>query len=166
MPPPNQIALYVGLLIVVFGALDWAIKPPEPNAQNVFKMPGGFEFTLNTPALAVINLGIVLVLIAIMFSETSEPPHPIPATTPYIVPIASQTSPALPPKPRFTKTVCTGELEKSCAGAHDIFITCGDYGSDDQIAMQVCHGTPSKALRTNTKGGNHCGYSLIEVTCN
>jgi hypothetical protein len=76
---------------------------------------------------------------------------------------APAAAPALPAT-KVTKRVCTGEYEANCAGAHDAFFTCGYFGSDDEIAAQICKG-PSKAVRVNTKGGNKCGYSLIEVTC-
>lgn len=68
---------------------------------------------------------------------------------------------------QFKRIACTGQYEGSCPGRHDIFYTC-DYipGSDAQIAAQMCQGSPSKALRINTVGGNKCGYALIEITCN
>jgi hypothetical protein len=74
-------------------------------------------------------------------------------------------APASAPSAKIVKRVCTGEFEANCAGAHDAFYTCGYFGSDDAIAAQLCQGSPSKAVRINTKGGNKCGYSLIEVTC-
>lgn len=66
---------------------------------------------------------------------------------------------------KVTKRACTGEFELACAGVHDAFYTCGYFGSDDAIAVQLCKGAPAKAVRINTKGGNKCGYALIEVTC-
>ena len=67
--------------------------------------------------------------------------------------------------PRTLRRVCTGEFEANCAGAHDVFYMCGYFGSDDEIAKKLCPDQPSRAIRLNTKGGNKCGYSLIEVTC-
>jgi hypothetical protein len=68
--PANQVALFAGVGVILLGALVWAFRPPQP---------GGFEFTLNTPAIAVIALGIVLVLIGTMYSNTPSPPASEPA---------------------------------------------------------------------------------------
>ncbi|MFA1626952.1 hypothetical protein ACDY96_30745 [Rhizobium mongolense] len=67
----------------------------------------------------------------------------------------------------ITRVVCTGQYERNCAGPHDIFMQCG-APPDAEIAQQVCVGlgrTTSRTLRLNTKGGNRCGYSLVQVTC-
>jgi hypothetical protein len=145
----NPIVL-VGLLIAIFGAGVWAFRPPAGAGKSTIKFLG-FEVTLDVPALGVMALGVVLVLVG---------------TTTLPSPTSSTTVPPSPPTPaQFKKTVCTGEYEASCAGPHDIFYTCGSFGSDDEIAAKVCQ-VPSKALRLNTRGGNHCGYALIEVTCN
>jgi TIR domain len=66
----------------------------------------------------------------------------------------------------YNKIACTGEYERNCPGSHDLFYECDYYGSDDQIASQVCKGAPSKAVRLKTVSGNRCGYSLIEIACN
>jgi hypothetical protein len=63
------------------------------------------------------------------------------------------------------RIACTGEYEGNCPGAHDAFYQCGYTPPDDQIASQICKGAPSKAVRLKTLGGNRCGYSLIQVTC-
>jgi hypothetical protein len=60
----EQITLVVGLGIVVLGAIVWAFKKPENSAQNVIKIPGGFEFALNTPAIATMAIGVVLVVVS------------------------------------------------------------------------------------------------------
>ncbi|MET3990583.1 hypothetical protein ABID65_002218 [Bradyrhizobium sp. S3.9.2] len=88
-------------------------------------------------------------------ANSSAAPTPTPTPTPAPAPQATVTR----------RVVCTGEFEANCAGPHDAFFTCGFFGSDDQIASQMCKGPPSKGVRINTKGGNKCGYSLIEVTC-
>ncbi|WP_157083449.1 hypothetical protein [Bradyrhizobium manausense] len=79
----------------------------------------------------------------------------------------STETPSVTPAPqtKVIRRVCTGEFEANCAGPHDAFFACGSFGSDDEIAAQMCKGPPSKGVRVNTKGGNKCGYSLIEVTC-
>jgi hypothetical protein len=66
--------------------------------------------------------------------------------------------------PAKTVTICTGEFEQYCAGPHDFFYSCG-VNIDDRIKAGIC---PSsyKLFETNVKGGNHCGYSLVQVTCN
>lgn len=73
--------------------------------------------------------------------------------------------PSSPPLPKITKRFCTGEYEANCAGPHDAFFSCGNFGSDQEVAAQLCQGAPAKAVRINTKGGNKCGYTLTEVTC-
>ncbi|MCK1302936.1 hypothetical protein IVB33_29095 [Bradyrhizobium sp. 24] len=90
-------------------------------------------------------------------SQTTPQANPSPVPTPTPTP-APQTKVA-------RRVVCTGEFEANCAGPHDAFFTCGFFGGDDQIASQMCKGSPSNGVRINTKGGNKCGYSLIEVTC-
>jgi hypothetical protein len=82
--PANQVALFVGVCVIVLGALVWIFRPKEPNAENTIKLPGGFEFTLNTPAIAVMALGILLVLIGTMYPNTPSPPpaEPVHPTTP------------------------------------------------------------------------------------
>jgi hypothetical protein len=73
----------------------------------------------------------------------------------------------IPSKPEtFKVIVCTGQNESSCAGPHNVFYTCGYYGTDEEIAAKVCQNGPPKVLRLHTKSGNRCGYALIEVTCN
>jgi hypothetical protein len=73
--------------------------------------------------------------------------------------------PAVPPaRVSVRHVVCTGEYEQNCAGPHDIFRTCDPPG-DQQIANEICAPRPARTLRLNTKGGNHCGYSLFEVYC-
>ena len=75
--------------------------------------------------------------------------------------------PPPPPKPQpYTVVICTGEHEKECAGGHSIFKTCGSFGDDNAEAAAACKGARYRATRLNTKGGNKCGYNLIEATCN
>lgn len=62
------------------------------------------------------------------------------------------------------KIACTGEFEGSCPGPrHDLFYTCGYFGTDQQIADGICEG--AKYRRLKTVKGNNCGYSLIEILC-
>jgi len=70
-----------------------------------------------------------------------------------------------PTPKRFKTIVCTGEYERNCPGPHNVFYTCGYFGTDDEIAVRVCAKGPPKTLRIKTVGGNKCGYALIEVTC-
>jgi hypothetical protein len=63
-----------------------------------------------------------------------------------------------------TKIVCEGESEGNCPGPrHDLFFTCGYFGTDKEIADNICEGARHRRLKTVS--GGHCGYSLIEVTC-
>lgn len=63
------------------------------------------------------------------------------------------------------KIVCTGEHENSCPGQHDIFYTCGYFGTDKEIADSICEGIKAGHVRLKTIGGHKCGYALIEVSC-
>jgi hypothetical protein len=51
MPAANQIALIVGAVVVIVGLLVWAVKPPTPDSATKIQLPGGFEITVNAPAL-------------------------------------------------------------------------------------------------------------------
>jgi hypothetical protein len=64
--------LILGIAIVLGGFAVWALRPAEPTAANTLKFLGS-EFTLNTPALAVMAFGVVLILIAL---NSSSPPGP------------------------------------------------------------------------------------------
>ena len=133
-----KLVILVGLAIALFGAGIWAFRPPAGTGKTIVKFLG-FEATLDVPALGVMALGVVLVLVG---STNSVP------------------------SPQFKKLICTGQYETNCPGSHhDIFYTCGTFGSDDDIAAKVCQ-VPSKSLQLVTTGGNMCGYALIEVTCN
>ena len=68
------------------------------------------------------------------------------------------------PRP-FKKVVCHGEHESNCAGAHDLFFTCGYAPSPEVLARQVCGDRNARTIRIHTKGGNRCGYGLDEITC-
>jgi hypothetical protein len=79
----DQITVYVGLGVIVFGAVVWATKtsPGEENIIEVFE----FKFRLNTPAIAVMAIGVVLVVVGgwLLPSKAplsnSEPDHVPPA---------------------------------------------------------------------------------------
>jgi hypothetical protein len=84
---------------------------------------------------------------------------------------AKETGPDQPkasePAQAIRRVVCTGEFERACAGPHDLFIQCRPP-PDPQIGAQVCTAMGRKnstTNRLNTKGGNNCGYALIEVLC-
>lgn len=61
---PSTIVLYAGLLVVLVALAIWVFRKPEPNAQNTIRA-FGIEFALNTPALAVMALGIVVIVIGL-----------------------------------------------------------------------------------------------------
>ena len=144
----EQVAFYAGLAIVVVGLVFWAIRPNGATGRAEIEFAGA-KFSLDVPALAVMIIGIALMLLS-----------------PGVRPLAPAPAPAsAPPPPPIKKIVCTGQYEGNCPGAHDIFYTCGYYGSDTEIAAKVCQGIKAGALRLKTVGGNKCGYALIEVTC-
>jgi hypothetical protein len=138
----NKAAFYGGLITIAIGLAMWILRPNQASRKSRVKFLG-FDFSFDTPAFGVMLIGIVLMILSPRFPDYWTSPLKL---TP-------------------TKIVCTGEFEANCPGAHDIFYTCGYFGSDQQIADRVCEGIKSGALRLKTVGGNMCGYSLIQVTC-
>ena len=65
---PSQIVLFVGIGIVLLGAYVWATRKNQSSTANTIKRPGGFEFTLTTPALAMMAMGVVLILVSSLLS--------------------------------------------------------------------------------------------------
>jgi hypothetical protein len=137
----EQIAFYAGLLIIVVGLIVWVVRPNNAAGKSEIQFLG-FKFSFDVPAFAVMIIGIVLMVLSPRFHIAPSPP---PAT--------------------IKKIVCTGEYENACPGAHDIFYTCGYFGSDEEIAKKICTGIKAGYVRLKTVGGNKCGYALIEVTC-
>jgi hypothetical protein len=138
----NRVSFYGGLLVLLVGLLVWILRPSQS--------PGRFEaeffgarFSFDTPAIAVMIIGLAMMFYRPRFPEVVAPPPP----------------------ERVKKIVCTGEKEENCPGPHDIFYTCGYFGTDKEIADKVCKGIKLGVLRLQTVPGNKCGYSLIEVTC-
>lgn len=79
----------------------------------------------------------------------------------------------------FPFIACMGEYQSNCAGAHTHFIpccpTCNPQKPSDQfVAASICtvqtaQGPivrPHQYSRIHTKGGNYCGYALIQGQCN
>jgi hypothetical protein len=140
----EQVAFYAGLLIIVVGLIVWVVRPNNAAGKSEIQFLG-FKFSFDVPAFAVMIIGIVLMVLSPRFHIAPPPPHP-------------------PPAP-VKKIVCTGEYENNCPGTHDIFYTCGYFGSDEEIAKKICADVEAGHVRLKTVGGNHCGYALIEVTC-
>ena len=46
---PDQIVLYLGIAIILFGLAVWFFKPPAEKVENTIKFLG-LELSLNTPA--------------------------------------------------------------------------------------------------------------------
>ena len=67
----SQIAFYAGVLLIFAGFAVWVWRPNQPGQQNEMKFLG-FTFALNTPALAVMVIGIVIMLIGL--KPISSPP--------------------------------------------------------------------------------------------
>src|SRR5205823_6101643 len=72
----NRVAFYGGVVLIAIGVIYWVLRPSSPAQKNTIKFPGGFEFALNTPAFALIVLGIVLMLISTQFPESVGPKPP------------------------------------------------------------------------------------------
>jgi hypothetical protein len=138
----NKVAFYAGLIVLLVGLVVWILRPNQSPGKSEISLFGA-KFTFDTPAFAVMVIGLALMLFSPTFPYDwgSPPPTPI------------------------KKIVCTGQIEANCPGAHDIFYLCGYFGSDQQIADGICTGLKSGYVRTKTTDGNKCGYSLIEVTC-
>jgi len=58
----DRVAFYGGIVLIVVGLAAWLLRPNSPGEQNAIKFLG-FEFTLNTPALAVMVIGIVMMVL-------------------------------------------------------------------------------------------------------
>jgi hypothetical protein len=137
----NRIAFYGGFIILLVGLVVWILRPNQSAGKSEISLFGA-KFTFDTPAFAVMVIGLALMLFSTRFPDAFGPsPEPI------------------------KKIVCTGEKEQNCPGAHDIFYLCGYFGTDQQIADDICRGRNSSHIRTNTTDGGRCGYALIEVTC-
>jgi hypothetical protein len=139
----DKVAFYGGVVVLVVGLLVWVLRPNQSPGKSEIDL-FGVKATFDTPAFAVMVIGLALMLFSPRFptyfgSPASEP---------------------------IKKIVCTGEKEENCPGAHDIFYLCGYFGADHQIADGICKGLKSGYVRTKTTDGNMCGYALIEVTCN
>lgn len=60
----SQIAFFAGILLIFAGFAVWVWRPNWPGQINTIKFLG-FEFAMNTPALAVMVIGIVIMLIGL-----------------------------------------------------------------------------------------------------
>lgn len=136
----ESVAFYTGLVITFVGLIVWVIRPNDAlgKAQVEFL---NTKLSIDVPALAVMVIGIPLMLL----------------------------SPRLhvePPKVELVKkTICTGEHEENCPGAHDMYFYCYTMPAEDQLSQQICRKANAHFLKLKTVSGNRCGYALIEATC-
>ncbi|MGL3104625.1 hypothetical protein [Bradyrhizobium sp. BR 1432] len=65
------------------------------------------------------------------------------------------------PLPVVDYKVCSGEYERNCPQAHDMYQYCGF----DTKAWSAQHCTSSTVVRLDTRSGNKCGYSTDKVIC-
>jgi hypothetical protein len=140
----SRVAFYVGVSVFLIGLIVWIVRPDNSRSRSTIKALG-MEFSLGAPAFVVMVLGIVLMVLSQSFPVSLAP--------------------ALPPPGPIKKVVCTGQFESNCPGAHDVYYACGYFGSDKEIADNLCKGIKAGVVRLKTIGGNMCGYALIEVTC-
>ncbi len=138
----SRVAFYGGLIVLLVGFVVWIVRPNQAQGKTQVEFFGA-KFAFDTPAFGAMVIGLALMLFSPRFPEALSPPSPEPVK----------------------KVVCTGEKEENCPGQHDIFYTCGYFGSDQEIAEKLCTGIKAGFIRLKTIGGNKCGYSLIEVTC-
>jgi hypothetical protein len=113
----NKAAFYGGLIIVAIGLAMLIVRPNQSSGKSRFKFLG-FDFSFDTPAFGIMLIGVVLMILSPRFPDYWTSPTAKPITT----------------------IVCTGEIEKNCPGAHDIFYTCGYFGTDQQIADKSLRG--------------------------
>ncbi|UCI21365.1 hypothetical protein FJ970_10580 [Mesorhizobium sp. B2-1-8] len=72
----SRVAFYGGVVLIFVGVVYWILRPSSPAQKNIIKLPGGFEFELNTPSFALIVFGIMLMLISQQFPEWVGPKPP------------------------------------------------------------------------------------------
>lgn len=137
----EEVAFYAGLLVIIVGLVVWVVRPNNAAGKSEIEFLG-FKFSFDVAAFTVMIIGIVLMILSPRF-HLDPPPTPTPVK----------------------KVICTGQYEDKCPGAHDVFYTCGYFGSDEDIAIKICAGVKAGHVRLKTVGGNKCGYSLIEVMC-
>ena len=138
----SRVAFYVGAGVFLIGLIVWIVRPDK---SRITIKALGMEISLGAPAFVVMVLGIVLTVLSQSFPVSLAPPPP-------------------PPAP-IKKVVCTGQFESTCPGAHDVYYTCGYFGSDKEIADNLRKGIKAGVVRLKTVDGNMYGYALIEVTC-
>jgi hypothetical protein len=138
----DKVAFYGGMIILLVGLLVWVLRPNQSPGKSEINLLG-IKATFDTPAFAVMIIGLALMLVSPRFPGYFASPGSEP----------------------IKKVVCTGEKEENCPGAHDIFYLCGYFGTDQQIAAGICEGLKAGYVRTKTTGGGMCGYALIEVMC-
>jgi hypothetical protein len=80
-----------------------------------------------------------------------QPPTPAPAKEP---------TQSQPPPVTTIYRVCTGEYERAC-NPHDVYLYC--YVDINGWAKPRCESYTLQRL--DSKGGNKCGYDLVQVLC-
>ena len=138
----DSIVFYLGIVVLFVGLGVWVRRPNSAPGRFEIEI-AGVRVSFDVAAFAVMLIGVFLM---------------------WLSPVFRPMQPVLPPV--IKKIVCTGEKEENCPGpSHDIFLTCGYFGADQEIAKGICTGIKAGVVRLKTVGGNMCGYSLIEVTC-
>jgi hypothetical protein len=163
--PPNEIVLTFGLMLVVFGALAWAValRAPtrHPRSETNSIRFVGFDVTLNTPAFGVMAFGVVLVLASFLAptSWTSEEQRESGQAT------SEASRPRATPAGTVYKIykVCSGEHEDACV-PHDYFLYCNANLEDWALTKCVTH-TTTRIDAYPGDPGDKCGYALDEVAC-
>ena len=92
--PMNKVAFYSGLILLVIGLLIWIVRPHQSSQRNEINLFGA-RFTFDTPAFAVMAIGLALMMFSPTFPETLG---------------------SLPPTP-IKKIVCTGEKRRTLSWA-------------------------------------------------
>jgi hypothetical protein len=71
----GQITLSTGIILLLFGAIAWMLsKGSLPETVTTIKLPGGFEITLGTQALAFMAFGVACVYFSTKFPDPSLSP--------------------------------------------------------------------------------------------
>jgi len=70
----SLIVLLVGIAVIASGVIAWLVRKDQGSAQNKVKLPLGFEFELNTPAFAIIALGIGIIVVSTFIPNAAKSP--------------------------------------------------------------------------------------------
>lgn len=116
-------------------------------------------------ANAFIVVAVLLAVIAILAIIWPQPPKPNP--DPIEIPPKVEEEPTKPRTKIQTVasfTVCIGERDSGCPGGA-VRLGCGTNVANWAVLECRKYQAASETLQISSKGGNRCGYSVVNVTC-